>query len=298
MIPSLQIGDKIAITAPASRVELKDITSGVSILKQWGLQVEIGGTVGNNYFNFSDTLINRLTELQAFLDNPEIKCIIAARGGYGVSDLIDKLNFDKFIKHPKWIIGFSDVTAVHGKIQSLGYQSIHGVMPKTMLLDTRSDETLKNILFGNLIDYSIKSEVINRNGTAEGQLIGGNLAILVHCIGTDSELDYNGKILFIEDIDEYYYSIDRMMVQLKRSGKLANLAGLVVGQFSDCKDNSEPFGKSVYEIIAEHTKHTNYPIAYNFPIGHTAQNWAVRCGEKLELCVTENEVSLKSMTWV
>lgn len=294
--PFLKKGDTIGIVALASKVNFEELQAAIQLLENWGLTALVGESVHASFHNFAGTDSVRRQDFQQMLNNPNIQAIASARGGYGSSRIIDDIDFSDFLQNPKWIIGFSDITAVHGKIQSLGYQSIHSVMPKTMLLDTWSDETLKNILFGKSIDYTIKSEVTNRNGTAEGQLIGGNLAILVHCIGTDSDLDYNGKILFIEDIDEYYYSIDRMMVQLKRSGKLANLAGLVVGQFSDCKDNSEPFGKSVFEIIAEHTHRTNYPIAFNFPIGHTAQNWAVRCGEKMKLCVTENEVSLKSIT--
>lgn len=200
------------------------------------------------------------------------------------------------MSHPKWIIGFSDITAVHGKIQNLCFQSIHGPMPKTFFWDATSDESLQGILFGKYVNYNYSTHNMNRLGEGLGQIYGGNLALLAHNIGSSSDINFDGKILFLEDIGEYLYNIDRMMVQLKRAGKLSNLAGLIVGQFSGMKENDEPFGKSVYEIIAEHVSEKNYPVAYDFPIGHTNENWALRCGEVMQFTVNKKGVALKSMS--
>lgn len=294
--PFLKKGDKVAIVALASRVTYDEIKSGITLLQSWGLEVIIGQTIGAVYDGFAGNDTLRAADFQQYLADKSIKAIFSARGGYGCSRIIDSIDYRFFQNNPKWIIGFSDITALHGKIQNLGFQSIHGPMPKTMRNDFFSDETLHQVLFGKNIDYQITTNALNRNGEAKSEIIGGNLCLLAHCIGSESELNYHEKILFLEDVGEYLYNIDRMMVQLKRVGKFEKLAGLVVGQFSDSKENSQPFGKTAYEIIAEHTANYSYPIAFDFPIGHTDKNWAVRCGEKVVLEVTEKNVRLYSDT--
>lgn len=292
--PYLQAGDKVAIVAVASSVERSAIEASCRALEMWGLEVKIGESVGAVYNGFAGNDTLRLTDFQRFLNDESIKAIFSARGGYGCSRIIDDIDFSTFMQSPKWIIGFSDITALHGKIQNLGFQSIHGPMPKTMLNDKASDESLRQVLFGESIYYKVPIHSLNRKGRGAGILIGGNLCLLAHVIGSASDVSYDGKILFLEDIGEYLYNIDRMMVQLKRAGKLSKLAGLIVGQFSDMKENSIPFGKSVYKIIHEHTASFSYPVAFDFPIGHTDVNWAVRCGERVALEVTNEKVRLFS----
>lgn len=294
--PYLKKGDTVAIIALASKVEITSLEAAVEQIEEWGLKVIIGESVGASDYTFSGSDELRLRDFQDMLDNKNVRAIFSARGGYGSSRIIDNANFSKFISNPKWIIGFSDITAVHGKIQHLGFQSIHGPMPKTMFWDAQSDEYLKCVLFGKNVKYNCEANKLNRKGEGKGQIIGGNLALLAHNIGSLSDLDFAGKILFIEDIGEYLYNIDRLMVQLKRTGKLSNLAGLIVGQFSDVKENDEPFGKTVHEIIAEHVAEENYPVAYDFPIGHTNENWAIRCGEVLNFSVKNKEVKLRSIS--
>lgn len=289
----LQKGDKVAIIALASKLNLSDIQSAINIMQeQWGLDVIVGESVNAVYFNFAGTDEIRLNDFQQQLDNQEIKAIFSARGGYGSSRIIDAVDFTAFKKNPKWVIGFSDITAVHCQLQAMGFQSLHAPMPKTFMRDYDSVQKLEAFLFGKAIDYKVPSKPINKTGRGEGQIVGGNLCLLAHLIGSVSDLDTDGKILFIEDISEYLYNIDRMMIQLKRAGKLKNLAGLIVGDFSDVKENDEPFGKTFYEIIAEHTAEYNYPICYDFPLGHEAINWTIPCGRVATLSVDNEEVSL------
>lgn len=292
--PYLKKGDKVAITAPASKLDRSSIDIGVQILESWGLEVVIGKTIGSRFYDFADTLENRTVEFQSFLDDSSIKFILAARGGYGCSNIIDYLDFEKFKATPKWVCGFSDLTAMLLHINGLGFQSIHGVMAKTMTYHQESNETLRAALFGEKYNYNFNFTKLNRLGEGQGEAIGGNLALLVHSIGSKSDIKYDGKILFLEDISEYYYNLDRMLVQLKRAGKLQNLAGLVIGDFSECKENDEPFGKSIEEIILEHTEGTKYPIAFDFGFGHENKNLAIRMGETLEFFVSISGSTIKS----
>ena len=293
--PYLKKGDIVAITAPASKLEKESVEIGVEILKNWGLEVILGNTVGGKYHGFAETLENRTKEFQKFLDDDAVKFILAARGGYGCSKIIDFLNFEKFKTTPKWVCGFSDLTAMLLQINGLGFQTIHGVMAKTMPYDHASNESLRSAIFGDSFLYEFDNSLLNRTGECQGEALGGNLALLTHSIGSQSDIRYDGKILFIEDIGEYYYNLDRMMVQLKRAGKLKNLAGLVVGDFSDCKDNDEAFGKNLAEIILEHTSDFIYPIAFNFGFGHENRNLAIRMGEKIQLVVNDSKSIIKSL---
>lgn len=291
--PYLKPGDKVAVTAPASRVHLEDVFPGLKILQHWGLQVETGPTAGSAFHNFSDTFENRLQELQRFLDDPEIRCIFAARGGYGVSDLIDHLDFTAFKKQPKWIVGFSDLTALLLHLNSLGYEAVHGPMAKTLIFDTHSTEQLRTVLFGEAASYRLPLRPENRQGRGTGPAVGGNLVLLAHSIGSASDISYEGKILFLEDIGEKLYNIDRLMVQLKRAGKLKHLSGLVAGSFTDMGDPS--FGFSVEEIIRHHTPSYDYPVAFGFQFGHESVNLPVIMGRTYDLEVTPAGGTLKML---
>jgi muramoyltetrapeptide carboxypeptidase len=284
--PALQKGDTVAIIALASKVDLFDIQPAIRVLENdWGLKVIIGESVNSTYFNFAGTDEIRQQDFQQNLDSQGVKAVFSARGGYGSARIIDKIDFTKFKKNPKWIIGFSDITEVLNKIQSLGFQALHAPMPKTFAKDSVSLNTLEALLFGKNLDYKIPPNPINRVGEGRGLITGGNLCLLASGIGTPSEVATDDKILFIEDISEYFYTVDRMMVQIKRAGKLKNLAGLIVGTFSSMKENNEPFGKTVYEIVAEHVAEYDFPVSYGFPVGHESMNWAIPCGRMATLSI-------------
>ncbi len=293
--PFLKFGSKVAITAPASKVELNDLLIGIEILKSWGLDVVIGATVGKSFHNFSDNHQNRLSELQHFLNDSSVDCILAARGGYGVSDLIDSLDFEKFRTHPKWVIGFSDLTALLLQLNRIGYTAIHGPMAKTLNFDSFSSEKLREILFGHFPAFSFPFHFYNKLGNGKGVAVGGNLVLLTHSLGSLSDISYDNKILFIEDIGEKMYSIDRLMVQLKRAGKLENLSGLVVGDFSEIGENSVPFGSQIEDIILNHTQTYQYPVAFGFPFGHESVNLPIIMGGEYMLEVTEHNSLLNSL---
>ncbi len=290
--PFLKPNDRIGVLAMASRLDYSSLTDGFKVMREdWQLKIVEGQTLKSSYHQFAGTDQQRLEDLQAMLDDDSLSAIFSARGGYGSSRIIDQLNFRKFLKKPKWIVGFSDITALHCHLHRLGVESIHGIMPKNLMLPqfTEATESLRKLLFGEPQQYAVSNHPFNRFGMTEGPLVGGNLCILAHLIGSRSDLKTNGKILFIEDIGEYYYNLDRMLVQLKRAKKLDNLAGLIVGDFTDMKDNNQvPFGKTVYEIVAEHTTEYDYPVCYGFPVGHGDKNVAMPVGRNVQLVVTES----------
>lgn len=292
--PFLKSGDKIGIIAPASAINYTEMIPGINRLKnEWKLEVVEGQTLKSSFHQFSASDEDRLTDFQKMLDDPSINAIIAARGGYGCSRIIDDVDFTNFKKSPKWIIGFSDLTVVHFQLYNLGFASVHAPMVKSMMLPGAEEaaESLRKVLFGELPEYAVNSYPLNRTGHANGQLVGGNLCIFAHLIGSATDIDTTGKILFIEDVNEYLYNLDRMMIQLKRAGKLDRLAGLIVGQFTDMKDNSRPvFGKNAYEIIYEHVSEFDYPVCFNFPVGHVADNRAMVVGMESSLHVHKNGV--------
>lgn len=294
--PFLQTGDCVGVMALASQVPYATLKEGLRILREdWKLEVIEGKTLHTSYHQFSGTDEERRQDFQQMLDDPRIKVIFSARGGYGSSKIIDKLSFRKFKKYPKWIVGFSDITAVHAHIHKLGFESLHATMPKLFGQEGAvfALQTLRKALYGENLRYEIASHPFNRIGSASGQVVGGNLCLLAHLIGSRSELDTRGKILFLEDVEEYYYNLDRMMVQLQRAGKLSQLAGLVVGQFTDLKDNEAiKFGKSAYEIIAEYVAPYDYPVCFDFPVGHVADNRAMIVGRQAQLSVTHEGVQL------
>jgi muramoyltetrapeptide carboxypeptidase len=291
----IQQGDTIGLLALACKVDFEALKPAIELMeKDWGLKVILGESLMSEYHQFAGTDKVREGDFQRMLDNPEIKAIFSARGGYGSSRLLDAIDFTAFQKHPKWVVGFSDITAVHCHIHTLNIESLHATMPKLFLQEgaEKSLESLRKILFGKELNYKIEPHQMNRLGAAEGQLIGGNLALLSHIIGSKSDINYEGKILFLEDVNEYLYNIDRMMIQLKRSGKLKNLAGLIVGSFSDCQDNQVPFGKTANEIIQEAVSDYDYPVCYGFPVGHEVDNWAMPFGREVSLFVEEYGVGL------
>src|SRR6478735_6643317 len=285
---NLQPGDKIAIISTARKVSFAEMEPAIAILNSWGLEVILGQTIGAEHHQFAGSDDLRRTDLQHMLNNPEIKAVLCARGGYGTARLLDDLDFSQFRQNPKWLIGFSDVTALHAHLYTLGFESLHAIMPILFAREGSENaiESLRRILFGEPISYSVEPHAFNRLGTGEGGLVGGNLSILHTIIGTRSDFDYSGKILFLEDLDEYLYHVDRMLVHLDRCGKLKNLAGLIIGQMSDMKDNLIPFGQTAYEIIREHTARYQYPVCFGFPVGHEPQNLALICGRKARLEVT------------
>jgi muramoyltetrapeptide carboxypeptidase len=286
----LTAGDQIAIVALARKVSLLDIELAISIFKSWGLRVVFGNTLTAGHHIFAGTDAERAADLQAMLDNPEIKAIISARGGYGTTRMLDLVDFSTFEKKPKWVVGFSDITALLSHIQTKGIESIHGIMPALFSKpgSEAAIESLRQVLFGEPVLYpTIPAHALNRPGLGTGQLVGGNVSLLATVIGTPSEVDYTGKILFLEEVEEYLYSLDRMLVQLKRAGKLTHLAGLVVGHFTAMQDNPVPFGSTAYEIIRNHTQDYPYPICFGFPTGHEPYNLALVCGREATLSVTE-----------
>jgi len=292
----IQKGDTIGILALACKVNFEILKPAIKLMEKiWGLKVILGESLTSEYHQFAGDDTVRANDFQMMLDNPEIKAIFSARGGYGSSRLLDSIDFTAFQKQPKWVVGFSDITAVHCHIHTLHIESLHATMPKLFLQEggEESLKSLRKILFGEETNYKIEPHKLNRLGVGEGQIIGGNLAILTHIIGSKSDINYDGKILFLEDVNEYLYNIDRMMIQLKRNGKLQNLAGLIVGSFSDCQDNQVPFGKTAYEIIEEAVADYDFPVCYGFPVGHEVDNWAMPCGREVSLSVEEYGVSLK-----
>ncbi len=266
----------------------------VRLLQSWGLEVILGDTVTADYYQFAGDDALRAADLQRFVNDDSIKAIFAARGGYGTVRIIDRVNFNRLTTNPKWIVGFSDITVLHAHLYTtLQICSIHGQMPINIPDGTAASvETLRQVLFGETLSYQPVPHPLNRLGFAQGTLIGGNLAILVSVAGSVSDYDYDGKILFIEDVGEYLYAIDRMMRMLKRAGKLKNLAGLIVGGFTDIKDNDIPFGQTAEEIIRSVVDEFDYPVCFNFPAGHVADNWAMLFGKEVNLQITTTDMNI------
>ena len=296
--PYLQKGDTIGLVCPAGYLEVEKISECIRVLnEEWGFRTKVGKTIGNQFNYFSGTDEERLNDLQQMLDDDEVKAVMCARGGYGISRIIDKINFKKFKKQPKWIIGYSDVTILHSHLYANYYiSSIHGPMAGAFndaSYISRFVESLKNVLEGKKIRYNCEPHEFNRKGEAIGELIGGNLTLLTHAIGTDSDLKTRERILFIEDVGEYIYNIDRMLYQLKRSGKLSKLAGLVVGGFTDMKDTERPFGQTVHEVIRDIVAEYDYPVCFDFPVSHGKENYALKIGVGYKLKVGKSKVLLE-----
>ncbi len=291
---SLQKGDKIAIVSTARKITKKEIDEAITILKKWDLTPVIGSTIGieNNQFAGSDE--DRRTDFQKMLDDKEIKAIWCARGGYGTVRIIDRLDFAAFIRKPKWIVGYSDITVLHSHIHSLNISTIHAAMPIDIYKSTEmSRKTLRNALYGVSSTHTIKSNSNNKPGNCTGRLVGGNLSILYSLCGSVSSIKTKGKILCIEDLDEYLYHIDRMLQNLKRNGYFDELSGLLVGGMTKMHDNNVPFGKNVEEIILDAVKEYDFPVVFDFPLGHIDDNWALVLGAQVSLNISNEFVTLE-----
>ncbi len=290
----LQKGDTVAIVSTARKISKEELKPALQLLESWGLKAVLGKTIGPKKTNLPEVMICAQTDFQQMMDDPNVKAIWCARGGYGTVRIIDKLDFSAFKKNPKWIIGYSDVTVLHSHIHNFGIETLHAQM--CLEIEKRTKETAKSIrkvLFGE--EYRIEISQKNSHTSLEnysGELIGGNLSVLYSLCGSNSAINTEGKILFIEDLDEYLYNIDRMMMNLKRNGMLKNLAGLIVGGMTDMNDNTIPFGKTAEEIIMDVVKEYDYPIFFNFPAGHIEDNRALIMGREVELNVTENKIAL------
>lgn len=295
--PYIKIGDTVAIVSTARKISIEELKPALLLLESRGLKTVLGKTIGaeENQFAGSDDL--RATDFQTMLDDPNIKAIWCARGGYGTVRIIDKLDFSNFKKFPKWIIGYSDVTVLHSHINNLSVESLHAQMP--LEIEKKTQETADSIqkaLFGQeySISYTIQNaQNLNRQGLVKGHIIGGNLSILYSLCGSNSELKTSGKILFIEDLDEYLYHIDRMMMNLKRNGMLDNLGGLIVGGMTSMNDNTIPFGKTAEEIIFDAVKEYDYPVCFDFPAGHINDNRALVLGREVDLEVKVSSIKLQ-----
>lgn len=294
----MQKNDLIGLVCPAGYMAKEKVQTCIDTLTGWGYRVQVGDTVGSGsvtYFSGSDD--ERLADLQELLDNEEVKAILCARGGYGMGRIIDRIDFRKFKKHPKWIIGYSDITVLHCHLYSNYHiSSLHAPMAAAFNEEGFKNQyvlSLKNALEGKKLKYQVGTHDFNRRGEAEGELVGGNLALLAHLVGSDSDIKTRGRILFIEDIGEYLYNVDRMLYQLKRSGKLSKLAGLLVGSFTDMKDTERPFGQPVEKIIMNAVKDYSYPVCFGFPVGHTDENYALKVGMGYKLKVGKSKVILE-----
>lgn len=295
--PSIKPGDKIRIVSPAGKVKEEHVLPAVEWLQNQGYKVELGKHVFAGHFQFAGTDKQRLDDLQTALDDPETAAILCSRGGYGTVRIIDKINFKNFQNHPKWLVGFSDITILHVCMNNLGVATIHGAMPRYFFDDTglpsENLSSLMQLLTGENVQYAIKPEKANKPGKVSGEMVGGNLSIISSLQGTKYEIVTAGKILFLEDIDEFLYHTDRMIHQLKLSGKLDELAGLIIGDFTDMKDNESPFGKSVHEIVSEAVEEFSYPVCFGFPAGHDKKNLALAFGKTWEMEVSEQEVKFE-----
>lgn len=298
--PFLKAGDVIGITCPAGYMPSANIQECVQALQKWGYEVMVGKTVGSkseNYFSGSDE--ERAAELQAMLDAPEIRAVLCGRGGYGTSRIIDTLDFRAFKKNPKWIIGFSDITVLHAHLnRQLRIASLHAPMAAAFMhggVRGKYVRSLEETLHGKPAHYRVKKHKLNRSGQASGELIGGNLALMAHLIGSPSFPRTEGKILFIEDVGEQLYNIDRMLLQLRRSGMLEHLAGLIVGGFTEMKDTVRPFGKKVYPIIKELIEPYSFPVCFGFPVSHEKTNLTMKVGGYFNLRINSAGVFLREI---
>jgi muramoyltetrapeptide carboxypeptidase len=297
--PNLKKGDTIGITCPSGHLPLERTNIAKQTLESWGYNVVMGSTVGSSHFYFSETDERRLYDLQSMLDNNNIHAILMGRGGYGLSRIIDKIDFTHFQQNPKWICGFSDITVLHSHIQKqFGIATLHSPMCgafKPENLRNADILSLQKAWKGEALYNEFPYNEHNKKGTAKGVVVGGNLAILAHLSGSNSQIDTDGKILFIEDVGEYLYNIDRLLLNLKRSGMLRGLKGLICGGFSDMKDTERPFGQDIYEIIKEKVEEYDYPVCFDFPAGHIDVNYTLQLGLEHEFSVSTKTTILKAI---
>lgn len=297
--PYLKKGDTIGLVCPSGTLPAKKAATCISTLEAWGYKVKIGKTLGTQHHYFSATDADRAADLQEMLDDKNVQAVLCGRGGYGMSRIIDLLDFKNFKKHPKWVIGFSDITLLHNHCtQVLKIASLHAPMAGAFNNGQSNNEwvlSLKHALQGKKANYKAGTHALNRSGIGSGKLVGGNLTLVAHATGSVTGLQTKNAILFLEDIGEYKYNIDRMMIQLKRSGMLTNLAGLIVGGFTQTKDSDPAFGATVYEIIENTVAEYSYPVCYDFPVSHDKENYAIKHGANYTLQVTAKKVSVQEL---
>ena len=304
--PYLAPGDTIGITCPSGFITEKEIQPAVEQIQSWGYKIRVGTTVGKRDFSFGGTDEERTKDFQDMIDDPGVKAILCARGGYGVVRIIDQIDFSIFKKHPKWVIGFSDITVFHNHLHSqFGAATIHSKMCNSFPDDWSKAEpiqvetilSLKKVLSGEIMGYECPPDNRNREGMAEGQLVGGNLTMIATLAATASDISTEGKILFVEDVGEPLYNIDRLFCHLKRTGKLSHLKALIIGGFTSIKPDTpeETFGRTVHEIVWEKIKEYNYPVCFGFPVGHQKNNYALKCGVKHRLTVQSDKVVLQEI---
>ena len=279
-------GDTVGLVSTARKIAVSSLAPAISLLESWGLRVVLGNSIGKEANQFAGTDRERAEDLQHMLDNPDIRAIWCARGGYGTVRIIDQLDFKGFLRNPKWIIGYSDVTVLHSQLQILGIESLHATMPIDLEKTAASTLTsLQNSLFNGVFSYEVSSGQVFRSGKASGPLVGGNLSILYSLRGSPSAIATAGKILFIEDLDEYLYHVDRMLINLQRNGCFDQLQGLVIGGMTDLHDNEIPFGKDIYTMVMELVADYDFPVLFGFPAGHLVDNRALIFGREVNLRV-------------
>ncbi len=292
--PFLKAGDTVALVCTARKFFPEDAKPAIELLESWGLKAKLGNTIGLDNYQLGGTDTERTADFQAQLDDENVKAIWCARGGYGTVRIIDSLDFTKFKKQPKWIMGFSDVTVLHSQLNLERVASLHAIMPFTVPnAPEEVKETLRKVLFGEAISYTIPSKSYDIKGIASGELVGGNISILYSLLGSKSAIDTKDKILFIEDLDEYLYHIDRMLYNLKRNGYFEHVKGIIVGSMTDMHDNEIPFGQNEVQIITEIAKDFSIPIAFQFPAGHQSDNRTLILGKQVDFEVNEKEVKLQ-----
>ena len=298
-LPYPQKGDTIAVVTPAGKVVKEEVMPAIDWLEDLGYRILTGHHVFDRWFQFGGTDANRAADLQTALDNNDVSAIFFTRGGYGTVRLLESLRWDKFLSSPKWLMGFSDITLLHNLCHSMGLPSIHSVMLRgamqTATEPSAGLKTLVDLWNGKQLDYRIDSHPGNQTGDAEGILVGGNLALIYSLLGTPYDIDTRGKILFIEDVGEYLYHIDRMMHSLRMAGKLVDLKGMVVGQFNDLKDNDDPFGMDFSAIIRNAVSGSDFPISFGFPAGHDYPNMPLVLGHPYRLDVGKQHTQLTKL---
>ena len=291
--PYLKKGDTVAIVCTARKFFPEEAKPAIDLLESWGLKVRLGKTIGLDSCQLGGSDMERAADFQEQLDNDNIKAIWCARGGYGTVRIIDMIDFSKFKKHPKWVMGFSDVTVLHSHINTLNVATLHSIMPFTVpKAPEEVKETFKNALFGIKNSYTIPSKSYDKKGVAKGELVGGNLSIIYSLLGSKSSIETKDKILFIEDLDEYLYHIDRMLYNMKRNDYFKNVKGIIVGSMRDMHDNEIPFGQNEVQIISEIAKDLNIPIAFEFCAGHQKDNRTLVLGSQVSFEVNETEIKL------
>jgi muramoyltetrapeptide carboxypeptidase len=294
--PNLQKGDRVVLISTARKIDADHLEFALQLLNSWGLDVVQGSHLLNSFHQFAGTDEQRAEDLQKAINDSTCKAIFCFRGGYGTVRILDKIDFTPLLTHPKWIVGYSDVTALHNTLNKLGVASLHASMPVNFKTNTpESLSSLYNALFGIENHFAFEAHSLNKLGEAKGTLVGGNLSILLSLSGTKYDLDTNGKILILEDLDEYLYHIDRMMWNLKLGGKLEQLKGLIIGGFTDMHDNTVPFGNDVYSIISEAVAEFNFPVCFNFPFGHIDDNRALILGKEAQFLVGKDGVVFRQL---